>query len=449
MVDGIHIELDCFDKSIWLNHPDLHFYVKTNLKTKEKKGSLVAEFRGLRFIISEYGNCHIKGSLHTYYNFGAHNSNRFTFEDLKKAIAQLVEFGVNPDEAKIRSIEFGLNLNLPKGLKAVDVINSILFCKNTKPCDLLINDKKGHGYVYKTTNLCYKFYDKAECINSNNQILRIEIKFVRMRGLKGCGVSRLSDLLNPISLVNVIKKKYLPFINQTVFFEWDQIKSSRLLPKKHKSKFKDLRNPDWWLNDKRARNHVSTNRKLLEGLVNKYASRNIKSLLLACVIDELKNVLLEFEDDYIPSSLDYALKFSANTHSDKMCTSKKIEANRKCLICGKDISHQRKGSKFCSSSRKCRDYASNLKKAMHKKEMKPHLDEVNYYLKELSQLVPVTGIYKPIKLTQKVEFIYDEVKVTLLGVVAQYFICCVYNNKKKKWLTVKRQEAGKRVFLTG
>ncbi|WP_461641253.1 hypothetical protein [Labilibaculum euxinus] len=288
MIDGINIELTDLDFNLWEKHPELKFAVLVDEDSGTKLGSRKASYKGLDFIIEPRGKAKIKGSIHKFFNDGAHNANRFTYDNFQEAVKRLSEFGVNPQTALLRGFEIGLNLDTTATkIDNNTFLDSILYCRGVERSDMEINGKAGYGYAYKSTNAKYKFYNKSEQSTTQVQLLRIETKFTRMRAVENYGMISLADLLDRTKLTKLIADKYLKFIDETIYFEWDQIKTSRRLPAKYKSKFKDLRNPNWWIKDQRSNTNRQRNKEQLEKLIKTYAKRDIKSILKGLISLEL------------------------------------------------------------------------------------------------------------------------------------------------------------------
>jgi len=371
LIDGINIELIGFDCRIWENNTKLNFSVLTDIESGIALGSKRAHYQGLTFIIEPKGTARVKGSIHRYYNSGANNADRFTFENFAIAVDMLHDFGIEAEEAVLRSFELGVNLDT--GLTKIDnktFLESIVFCKAVKRSDMEINEKLGYGYVYKTTNAKYKYYDKSvQSDIKDQQLLRIETKFTRMRAVENYSIRTLSDLLNESKLDKLIVDKFLKPIEETIFFEWKQIKSTRKIPAKYKSKFKDLRNPDWWIKDERSRKERHRNKLLLEKLIKLYAKRDIKNILKGLISLELQSITRRKKgDEYTAFERlkqwcleNHAVKKGTNTQRIVGCDDCKESIRRYCMICGNDITHQNKNSKYCSDNRICRDKAYNIK----------------------------------------------------------------------------------------
>lgn len=409
MIDGIIIEPTNLAPSLWVKSSKLDFSVLTVVETGEEIGSKKAHYNGLDFIIEPKGKMKIKGSIHKFFNEGEHNSDRFTYENFQEAVSQLAEFGIMPETTLLRGFELGLNLDTSLSkTNTKTFLDSILYCKGVEPSDMEINGKTGYGYNYKTTNIWYKFYDKAEQSYTKTELLRIETKVTRMRAVKNYGIITLADLLNKEKLAKVIADKYLKFIDETIYFEWEQIKTPRRLPEKYKNKFRDLRNPSWWIKDERSRKERSKNKKLLEKLINKYAKRNIKNILKDLISLELKAFTRNKKGyeytEFEPlinwnSSKNNAEKKGTNTPRIVRCIShERSEGKEKkyCLVCGKDISHLKIDAKYCSDNRKCRDKAYNMKVSEQRKAKRTQKQkEILKLINELGHELTMTKTTNP------------------------------------------------------
>ena len=386
-----------FDFKLWENDLRLDFRVLKDCRSKEEFGSKRAVYRGLKFIIEPLGKAKVKGSIHTFFNDGRNNATRFTFDDFENAVSQLSEFGVKPDTAILRGFEIGLNLDTTAcKIDNKTFLDSILYCKGAERSDMMINEKPGFGYKFLTTNTTYKYYDKSEHAKiKTSDLLRIETRFDRMRAVENYGLNTLSDLLDKEKLSKLIFDKYLKPIDETIFFEWDLIKSTRKIPIKYKSKFKDLRNPAWWIKDDRCRKERNRNKLLLEKLVNKYAKRNLKNILKDLISLELQAFARRRKgDEYTAfkslknwNNKNNAAKKGTNTQRIVRCEFHDQREGKKnfCLVCGKEIKAAKADSKYCSDNRKCRDKAYNLKVSESRKRKK------NEKEKEILKLIDKMG----------------------------------------------------------
>ena len=369
-----------FDFRLWENNPDLDFSVLKSVNSGKELGNRRANYKGLDFIIEPLGKAKIKGSIHKFFNGGLNNASRFSYDDFVKAVNQLTVFGVVPEKTRLKSFEIGLNIDTSNcKIDTKTFLDSILYCRGAVRSEMELNGKTGFGYAYKTTNATYKFYDKAEQSKLQAELLRLETKFTRMRAVESYGMRSLADLLDRTKLCKLITDKYLKAIDETIFYEWNQIKTPRRLPKKYKSKFKDLRNPDWWIKDQRSRIDRQRNKQLLEKLIKTYAKRDLKNILKGLISLELEAFArskkcyeyTEFESLKNWNCLiKNAAKSVTNTQrivcADLSDQREEKENKKYCLVCGKEIKGNKK-SKYCTDQRKCRDKAYNQKVSERRK----------------------------------------------------------------------------------
>jgi hypothetical protein len=437
LIDGISIELPCLNVSIWDLHPSLVFkstaIVGTSelegdqvsnrrglffrqepsgtISTLELEGALVASHRGLYFRKEPSGTFSITGSIHNFFNNGLGNSDTYTFENIQETILELAEFGVDPDTAIVRSFEIGLNIDISNSeVKMWDFLESIIYCKGGKKSHYEIRGSMDHGYFFDTTNVNYKFYDKSfqQKVKDTN-IFRLEVKFTRMRAIENYGIRTLSDLIDPEKLAKIILEKLLKTIDGLIFLEWGLVKGIRKIPKRYKSKLKSMSNPRWWANDACARKSRQRNKILVETLVDKYAKRNIKTVLKDFILLGLQDftrtkkghdctgfeTLKEWE--HYKTRLDKnAEKEGTNTQRNIMCDLPPAGEKRYCSICGKEITHQKKGALYCSDNRKCRDKAYNLKVSETRKKKKSDKEkEILKLIKDIGDKLILTRTTNP------------------------------------------------------
>ncbi|WP_461640552.1 hypothetical protein [Labilibaculum euxinus] len=376
----------------------LKFSVLTDVNSKEEIGNRRAHYKGLDFIIEPKGKAKIKGSIHKFFNDGLHNANRFTYENFIEAVNRLSAYGVKPERTRLKSFEIGLNLDTSTcKIDTKTFLDSILYCRGAQRSEMELNGKTGYGYAYKTTNATYKFYDKAEQSKLQAELLRVETKFIRMRAIENYGIKSLADLLDSEKLSKLIADKFLKPIDETIFFEWEQIKTSRRLPTKYKSKFKDLRNPNWWIKDQRSNTDRQRNKESLERLIKTYAKRDIKNILKGLILLEISAFTRSkkcyeytgFENLKNWNCLDTNAKKSVTDTQRIVCADSTDhregkEKKKYCLTCGKEITGQKSDSKYCNDQRKCRDKAYNLKVSKKKQAKRSQKEkEILHLIKDL------------------------------------------------------------------
>ena len=116
MVDFIKILIQELHPSILEANPLLDFYDNINLKTGELKtvnrhGNKITPYKnafynGLEFRIYDSGTITLSGSLHKYWNNGAHNYNDFNFEAFKGVLRELnTTFNIVSENCILKCLE--------------------------------------------------------------------------------------------------------------------------------------------------------------------------------------------------------------------------------------------------------------------------------------------------------------------------------------------------------
>lgn len=143
--------------------------------------------------------CGVRGSVHRYANRSTHNADSFRMSDLCRVFTELREvYSINPDNTRLRNVEFGVNIKLPydprRVLKAIRMYRGYTLTPTGK-----------FGFEYRTKEYRFKIYDKGrQCgVPGFENVLRIEVKgIVSYLKREKVHVPTLGDLLN----VNVWKR---------------------------------------------------------------------------------------------------------------------------------------------------------------------------------------------------------------------------------------------------
>jgi hypothetical protein len=125
LIDYIKILLKDLNPSILEANPLLEFFDNINLSTGEiktvnKAGQKItphknAFYNNLEFKIYDNGTITISGSLHKYWNDGAHNYNDFNIEAFMNVLNDLKKnFNIKPEQCILKCLELGLNITPPK-----------------------------------------------------------------------------------------------------------------------------------------------------------------------------------------------------------------------------------------------------------------------------------------------------------------------------------------------
>jgi hypothetical protein len=136
----------------------------------------------------------ITGSFHKNNQNGS-NFKPFTFENLKSEILHLCQsLNIEPEEIILQNLEIGLNL--PVWFKPFLFLDSGLLAFQNSEFKKYDPDKQGRliGFYCKKTDYTIKIYDKGFQFDLQQELLRFEIKFNKMRELKKFGIATLADL---------------------------------------------------------------------------------------------------------------------------------------------------------------------------------------------------------------------------------------------------------------
>ncbi|MBK9477329.1 MAG: hypothetical protein IPN99_00425 [Bacteroidetes bacterium] len=368
------------------NNPLLNFSL-----TVDSDGAVVnriAEYLNLKIKINNETYININGSLHKYYNSGLHNYNNFTIINLVEVCSDLsLKFGINPYTTLLHNLEFGVNVIVP--FTTNEVLNSIISYKGK---EYEVERYNGKGYLLRFSFEHYelKIYNKGLQYGQGKNILRFEIKVRRMEYFKKreIEINCLADLLNP-SIYKKLETALLAALNELVFYD----KSVPLaeLNQRERTVLINGRNPKYWTGLKEQGKEIKKIRARFNQLVLKHGNLAIKSTLRNLIEQKLVEItkittstqekinlyLSQFSQQTLPEITVFETaisntNFTQNNHSNIGLIQTQIK--RYCVSCGRDISNQKKDSKFCSekqfgrAAKKCRNMESNFRHNSLKKE---------------------------------------------------------------------------------
>ena len=266
-------------------NPLLDFYETINLTTGEMKttnrnGNKVtpsknASYKGLEFKIYDTGTITLSGSLHKYWNDGAHNYNDFNNEAVLFILNDLnTKFDIDPSKCILKCLEIGINITplVPTN----EILDNCLLHK-TKPFEYQKNSDEGKYKQVQHSQYIIKIYNKALHYKSKgfkikDEIMRFEIKYTKMQKLNEKGIFSLQDLIN-YGLQN---------FKDTVLKEWQNVlfydNTIQIDPLSTKSKkaLLEYSNPNYWtglLANNQTKNFTYHKNKL-----KKIVSKNSKKI---------------------------------------------------------------------------------------------------------------------------------------------------------------------------
>lgn len=276
MIDGIKIENVSVSADALLTNDRLTFA----LPVDERTGAVLtgqtrrATDRGLTFelIPRLYDNGYrveLTGSLHQFYNDGRHNADQFTVANLLATLDQLLTtYGINPATARLNNVEFGVNVLLP--FRVAQVLNNLASYKN-RPFKRV--REPGNGYAYyqaETQRYVVKLYDKGDQYGLGDNLLRVEVKVLKMEYLKenSIDLNTLSDLL---TVANYERLGALLVKTFTKIVFDDPAVDRAKLTARERSIYQNGRNPRFWhIPDYLTKKQRKTYNKRLERAERKY-----------------------------------------------------------------------------------------------------------------------------------------------------------------------------------
>ncbi|MFB9056666.1 hypothetical protein ACFFU9_07910 [Mariniflexile ostreae] len=205
MIDFVKYELINTRPEILECNSLLDFHNKVNLSTGEMGTYINAFYKGLEFRIYDatiktpYRRITVEGSLHKYWNSGAHNFNDFGIMQVVEVVNDLKRcFNIFQENCVLKCLEIGVNIEPP--YKTKTILNQCLLHKTDRFKWVYTNDE-GNYIQTKHQRHFIKIYDKKTHYKNkgftiDNEILRIEKKYTKMKYLNDKGIYTLKDLLN-------------------------------------------------------------------------------------------------------------------------------------------------------------------------------------------------------------------------------------------------------------
>ncbi len=315
------VKLQYTDKNYDLPTDKTDFIITVNNETGETDNKKEGEYFGMQIIKYPSGRIIVKGSIHKFFNRTDFNGNDFDLQNFSSALQNLeTELRLKPGYCRLENIEIGVNIELP--FDPNKILQNLLFHRSVE-----FNKTISGSFYYQSAKTEYiiKIYNKtaqyekklkkiAPKPNIKNKqeqkeinflkttiekqlkpnILRFEIKFLKMNILNDLGIMHLPDVLKP-EIIKPLKKLLLKEFHEVYFYDYtmDEAKMKPL----ERNKLKDYRNPNYWINLSKKDKYYHKNR--FAGMTLKY-SQNLKgkvSELIKQKMEELTGKSLDFFTD--------------------------------------------------------------------------------------------------------------------------------------------------------
>lgn len=435
LYDFIKIVAPGVNSAEWYNNTHLLFPLPVNEKTGEViKEARKANYKNLQFKITpstilEKGDvCTVSGSFHKYLNEGIHNKNDFYLYEFIEICNELEQkFNLKSTAVEVKNFEYGVNILLPPGIYAKDIIDNIV-CLPTRRFASLNMERVKFGKIASFDDHDIKIYDKGEqdwhpeLDQQKPQIIRIELRVKKMRFLEN---RNIKDKTKPLSLYDMQQTPFVLKLGEilaAMFAEvifYDKNIQIEHLTHKQQLAITQFQNPLFWENLSHKQRYKQ--RERFNRLMFKCETSDKKENIKNAIIDKVKVQALTQKDVQTSPKLNINKNIKKATFTPFKCRvqtppfempfslfEKTAPKKRFCLSCGKDISHQRKHSRFCSAryvgekaAKQCRNNYTNPKRKSRFQQLKEieqqHLTAFN----KKSEFKIIVGIKKDNRIINK------------------------------------------------
>lgn len=236
--------------------------------------SRIAIYNSIRFIRRKfrYTNLYfnsLEGSLHYFKNHGIHNYNDFKFSEIVEVINDLCsKFDIEPT-SRINNIEFGVNIVLP--FECNLILENIVSHRGERFTFEKEADK--NYYQCKRPQFIIKIYDKSLQNGLPQNVLRFEIKVLKMQYLqrKGINVKTLNCLKNKAIYKPLGMLLYQVFDEMIV--DCENINADLITATEREKYYKAI-NPNTWSNTNRKtpakQKELQRLKSYFDNLIKKY-----------------------------------------------------------------------------------------------------------------------------------------------------------------------------------
>jgi hypothetical protein len=202
------------------------------------------------------------GSIHYYFNEGLHNYNDFRYSDIVKVVNEIINLFEVDSENDLNNLEFGVNIKLPFEPKLI--LNNLVTHKGHS-FSFESNNGKNY-YQCKHSQFIIKIYDKGLQFGLAENILRFELKAIKMQYLHSNGIyiKHLKCLKNK-AIYEPLGKLLMKVFNE-IIIDCENI-DLRLLSEAEKITYLKATNPNTWKRNNRLN---SKGQKQLQRLSEKY-----------------------------------------------------------------------------------------------------------------------------------------------------------------------------------
>lgn len=246
VLDFFKAEIIDMQAAVLENNKHLVWQSSINMKTGEIGNYKNAFYKGLEFRIYdpsrgyEKGLILVSGSLHKYYNSGAHNFNDFDTVGINEVLKDLQsKFYLTPANLQLRQLEVGVNIK--PAIPTKQILDHCILYKKDRLKWTFVKDE-GNYIQARQDRKYFKMYDKLKHYKEKGfdlteERMRIEVHYSKMQPLNKQGIKTLKDLL-AFGLDN-LSTALVNEWNQVVFYDYPLLDGT-----KYESTYS---NPNYWL----------------------------------------------------------------------------------------------------------------------------------------------------------------------------------------------------------
>ena len=277
MIDFIKLKVNRPNIIAVRNNTLLAWDQTANEGTGEVK-ELTAEYYGIKLAITANKYLEISGSLHKHLNAirgnGLQNYNDFNYSDLSQVVQSLcLAFELDPEQCKLENIEYGVNIICP--VEANKVIQAAINHRG-QPFTREYGEKKRFRECIHQRYIV-KIYNKGLQYDRPENILRFELKILKMEQLKGTGLNTLEDITKP-EILTALGKELRENFAEILFYGLDINLNN--LNTRDRLVLSEGRNAQYWTDLKKEnRNVYKKRRERFIALVQKHSSFNISEMI--------------------------------------------------------------------------------------------------------------------------------------------------------------------------
>ncbi len=287
MIDFVKVRLDSDTMQRLRSNPALEFKGKFSEQTGDVlEYPRTASYKGMLFEIRSAAFCVLSGSLHKFARNGK-NHDDFSHADVVAAIRELEALGIDPEEAKLQNLEFGVNIrDLP--VSPATFVRSVLTHRGQTFSRMRGINRQPLGIDCYHQRYGLKIYDKGKQYNLPDPVLRLEIKHTKMHDLNAAGIHTLADLTNPDAWP-YLSANLAARIDELLLIE-PELRHTDLRPGERR-KLADYENPKWWeaMKTKSPKNH-DYHRQRYRALIARHVPNSIQSIILEKCKDKMREL---------------------------------------------------------------------------------------------------------------------------------------------------------------